>query len=664
MNCNFVKSYEWWGWGWVPAWVIEQALLKTHAEMETLEWSNGFIPGQTYTITDFETKYKDPLDNSLFTWIVEQLNVKAISTNQLAEDAYSLSYPNDIISYELKSEDIWMNFSVFEDWQGSTPNTTDLTNVTSFAFTTGWFDITLTAPLNYNANRTFTFINQDNWDERDLSGTITALEWSNDITVTDNGGNNYSFSIDSVDINNANSFDFGAIITNDEVYESEQNWSSILGISKGRVTRREDPIQWISFTLNWDTSIYDSADFRNGKLNRALLTPSTAWYGTAAFYWSYKLTDLTESVTWSRGTTTKTITVDSWDISALPIFGDYTNSKNVEIKWGILSLNTTFWGKASNYTFEWVSQWVHFRWNAANVTIGKWFIHKGVFFGWFSEFDVSGQSSFSAEFFPCTFANCTFDSWKLQWWLYKEFLVIQNLNLSKLTLTSPNFEETNITGQWLTLKNWTVSSIRVRVTNSQWIDWTEIDLNWWVLTDSFWDVTSEPMEGNFFKLWKNWKTSTQWDVTGEMNGNNLSITDWIRTSTYLNWFKENKWFLVSMWNNNFDSLFQLNKFYWSIFDSNTSDSNYNLNNIYDSYEWNTHTQETEHANFMKEFIDNDINIILKNTNIRCAVSNFTLSVVNVDWSTTPEDIVWKSPLGKLWKESYDETWTPVITQVT
>jgi len=122
-------------WGWV----IDQSLTKTHAEMEALRLASGFIPGQSYTITDVETKYLDPLTNTLFTWAVEQLNTRAISVNQLAEDVYSLSHPNDIISYELASQNIGIGFNVFEDWQGAVPNTTDLTNVSSFAFTTGWF---------------------------------------------------------------------------------------------------------------------------------------------------------------------------------------------------------------------------------------------------------------------------------------------------------------------------------------------------------------------------------------------------------------------------------------------------------------------------------------------------------------------------------------------
>jgi len=648
-------------WGWV----IDQSLLKTHEEMEVLRLASGFVPWQTYTITDFETKYLDPLNNSLFTWAVEQLNTRAISVNQLAEDAYSLSHPNDIISYELASQNIGIGFSVEEEGEGDTPNFTDLNNVSSFVFTTIWFDITLNTPLDYDWNREFFFLNDTEWYEWWFNDTITNLISSNKIDIVDNWGNSYSFEIkEDSDGWTWVPFNFQDVIDNVDIYFSNQNWGSILGTSKGRITRREDPIKWISLTLDWNTSIYDSADFRNGKLNRASLDPTSAWYATAAFYWSYKLTNLVGSVTWNRGTTTKTITVNSGDISALPIFGDYANSKDVEIKWGILAFNTTFGSKATSYTYEWLSQWVHIRWSATNVTIWKWFVHKWVFFGWLSDFDTSGQSALSADFFPCSFLKCTFDSWKLQWWLYKEWAIIQNLNLDKLTLTSPNFEETNITGQWFTLANWTVSSIRIKVTNPEWINWTEIDFNWWVLTDSFWDVTSGPMEGNFLKLWKNWETSTQWNVTGEMNGNDLAITRWIRTSTYLNWFKENKWFLRWMWNNNFDLLFQFNKFYWSIFESNASNSDYTNNNVFNIYTWNTHTQAATYVNFMSEFMDNDIDISLNRTNIRCEVSNQTLSVVNIDWSTTPEDLVWKSPLGKLWKESYDETWTPVITQVT
>lgn len=81
----------------------------TYSEFYSLITSNQLIGGNTYILMDFQTVYDQmDFDNSgnlkptltTKTGAIEQIWVLALSSNQIADKAYSATYPNDEIQYD------------------------------------------------------------------------------------------------------------------------------------------------------------------------------------------------------------------------------------------------------------------------------------------------------------------------------------------------------------------------------------------------------------------------------------------------------------------------------------------------------------------------------------------------------------------------------------
>src|SRR3990170_1682707 len=106
---------------------------KTWAELKALADASSLAPGQLYRITDFRTRHLIPNTTDYNIGPTEPITVTAISVDELAVDAYSEAYPQDVIYYELAdssgsggdrgriyfrydtSDDI--NVAVWEDWR-------------------------------------------------------------------------------------------------------------------------------------------------------------------------------------------------------------------------------------------------------------------------------------------------------------------------------------------------------------------------------------------------------------------------------------------------------------------------------------------------------------------------------------------------------------------
>ena len=81
---------------------------KTYDEMIAMQTNNQFVVNQNYLITDYRTTYIQPSSGIKMGGVgqenenpIEQLLVTALSTNKLSNECYSLSYPQDIIYYNL-----------------------------------------------------------------------------------------------------------------------------------------------------------------------------------------------------------------------------------------------------------------------------------------------------------------------------------------------------------------------------------------------------------------------------------------------------------------------------------------------------------------------------------------------------------------------------------
>ncbi|AJA42543.1 tail fiber protein (endogenous virus) [Clostridium phage phiCT453A] len=74
---------------------------KTYEELKTLVENKELVPGQGYLMTDYRTKYEQPISNVIKTLEVEPLLLTAISNEAFAPVVYSPKHPKDIIYYDI-----------------------------------------------------------------------------------------------------------------------------------------------------------------------------------------------------------------------------------------------------------------------------------------------------------------------------------------------------------------------------------------------------------------------------------------------------------------------------------------------------------------------------------------------------------------------------------
>lgn len=98
----------------------------TYAELAALIAENKLIPGMQYVLMDYQTKYIQPTTEVLKIMSIERLVLTAIDESHFAPECSSLSYPQDIVTYDFnmnKCEDNTTPRNGFITWRKST-NTT------------------------------------------------------------------------------------------------------------------------------------------------------------------------------------------------------------------------------------------------------------------------------------------------------------------------------------------------------------------------------------------------------------------------------------------------------------------------------------------------------------------------------------------------------------
>ena len=86
---------------------LASAISVTYAQLSALVAVSSLVPNQWYLITDYQTVYTIPNSSSTFTGPTESLLVQAVTASALSPDAYSPSYPQDRITYELVDTAGW-----------------------------------------------------------------------------------------------------------------------------------------------------------------------------------------------------------------------------------------------------------------------------------------------------------------------------------------------------------------------------------------------------------------------------------------------------------------------------------------------------------------------------------------------------------------------------
>lgn len=104
----------------------------TYAELATLIAEKKLVPGMQYVLMDYQTKYIQPVSNVLKTSTVEKLVLTAIDESHFSPECSSISYPQDIITYDFnmnKCEDSTTLRNGFITWRKSTNTTGNFCNI-------------------------------------------------------------------------------------------------------------------------------------------------------------------------------------------------------------------------------------------------------------------------------------------------------------------------------------------------------------------------------------------------------------------------------------------------------------------------------------------------------------------------------------------------------
>lgn len=108
-----------------------QNLIKvTYAELLNLKNTSALVPGQTYLLTNYETKYEQPVSGELiFSGVTEPLYILATDIDTLHNQCKSKLYPQDIVYYSIQQRagsdkgfiyrriDTYLNNDIGTDWR-------------------------------------------------------------------------------------------------------------------------------------------------------------------------------------------------------------------------------------------------------------------------------------------------------------------------------------------------------------------------------------------------------------------------------------------------------------------------------------------------------------------------------------------------------------------
>lgn len=84
---------------WAVGKFIDSAISKTYAELSVMKSDSELVVGQLYLISDYRTKYTQPVSREILTCSVEPIIVQAITTSSFSTVAHSTLFPQDILYY-------------------------------------------------------------------------------------------------------------------------------------------------------------------------------------------------------------------------------------------------------------------------------------------------------------------------------------------------------------------------------------------------------------------------------------------------------------------------------------------------------------------------------------------------------------------------------------
>lgn len=626
----------------------------THSVLNSLVSSSSIIPWEKYLMTDFATTYIEPFDNSLFVASTEQLVLTGKTVNSFEPIAYSVNYPKDVVYYDINPVSLNVPLYAYQEWTGSSVNSEDLGNVQSITYATTGFTIQLNAPLVTDSFTEFYFENIATGDYWELLDTIDQLIINWDISVLDNWGNNYTFTILALDLNNSNTFDFADIVANWYDYYGLFTWQSTYGTNKGRIYERYDSEKNNRWRVDINDSLSDTADFRWSERKRASADPTWDYPFLPVVYWSGSLVDLVEEVTGSWGIDTRTIVVDDLDTQLIPVFGEYSNTQNVDIIIGILSSDTTFGQAVDGYISQASSVWfTHYAADVTDFKADKYSQHWGLYFGqvngtrlWFfgalyGEFFASSLNNTEINY--GTMRNCI--SGSNTWYNIRINNAVLINHVLELNINEYEFDN----GTFIAFKFEAPSGSLFRY---------KMDGNLSVISNCY-HYTDGSFTNNTFNIGRPLVSCGWWNVYDGMANCDVTVTDGISTTDFsqLNGLK---WNFKQIINNAFIWPIEgMEWFGWTI-QAVIADNPW-ITNIEVHRDLLTAVIDWELTNvkFMMDWKNSDITQSVENCIVECEVDGHGVTIAS--GPILNENIIGESPDGKLWKASYAPVTGALIT---
>lgn len=517
-----------------PWWSVAPTIITTVSSLEALATAGLLVVGQSYQISDFETRYEDPNDGSFFVGDVEPLILTANSTTTFDAKVSSYFYKSDHILFDFTRNTIQQNpffLAIYNLWVETFFNGE---HANAFTPTATWFDVTLTNPLDFAETINIAVFDTDTpFEFWQLNGSATALNTINPWTVVDNGWNNYSFNMTQL-----GSLGNPYVYNNTKNYEFSFSAISTLGTTKGRITERFDPLQNNRMVVgNPNTENTDSADFRSSKIVRYYADWTADYPASTAAHMSSVPTDLVLESTWLWGTITKTVFVTANAKSALPIFGVYENVNNFYSCMWVRALNTTFADTCYGFKHHGIpaSSWAHFQQSCVSVYIGSWCTVGWVFLNSVYWMKLNLGSELNAVFHANSFNN-----WRLTNASYtanvSEYVDIRKVSLEDAAVSNFYIQQilTGFKVSW-----WTWQSFYLNCANAEILDLKFVAGEWIYSSNMQFDYT-DSFKRNKFVLWLgNTLSPTMGNNVfswAEMSWNDFNLVAWFSNNQILCWY--------------------------------------------------------------------------------------------------------------------------------
>lgn len=631
------------------SWLVP-TIASTHAALDALANLSQVVPWQTYSFT-FRTKYLDPNDDSLFSWVPETLIATGLSPTQFEPIVSSVQFPNDIIAYDFTKMPLTLTATALLSYSWGSELFSSYNKMTSVTPMVWGFNIQLLYPLTPDSVVSYTVFRTTDSETWTFTDTVANYpSW----TLVDNGWNSYYIDVSALGWSNPWGFTYTFGAGN---FDFSLNVIQVIGETQGRITHRHDPIQNNKITVgNLFWNLVDTADLRASWLVRYNANPTANYPWLNPTYGSGSPVNLVNESTGLYGTITRTVVVNAGDKQVRPMFQNYSGIYQFNSEVWILTLNATFEDLCYGFDYRWIveSGFMHFVSPVFNVNVWPQSEIWWLFFGEINWMILDVQSEMWSDFHALSFENI----YMKKSWMYsfvtnqvslRNVEMIETYNIALVLLQSMNTYK---------CKGGNIQSMYLNCDNAE-IFKLEFNLGVNVSASNFRFNATDSIKNNRFDFMEIVSTYGNVDLVGQLIDWNELTFYWPFANVELTNFAWNKWFWLIL------NVTGGGEFWLNILTGNSFIVSIDLTGIVYNCTFNEPTTssviswELYSVNIMKWFVLCNISWILENLIIFPNIQNKTIT-----WTYSWTDFVGVSPNNTLWKSAYTNAWLLALTPVT